>query len=83
MGNMDITTSVSSKLIIVITVRTVIIFKISAIIVNKPWEKILAIVSISFTVLVTSLPTAFLSKKDILNLIIFLKTLTLKSLITF
>ena len=65
------TTRVSSQLITNITIKTVSILSISAIIVNKPWEKILAIVSISLTVLVTSLPTALLSKKDILNFIIF------------
>ena len=49
---------------------------------NKPWEKILAIVSISLTDLVTKRPIAVLSKYAILKFIILSNNLSLRSFIT-
>ena len=59
---MENTIKESFKFIMIIIIITTAILSKSAIIINNPWEKILAIVSTSFTALVTNLPTADLSK---------------------
>ena len=55
---MENTIKESFKFIMIIIIITTAILSKSAIIINNPWEKILAIVSTSFTALVTNLPTA-------------------------
>ena len=61
-GNTDKATNAKRQFIANITKITTNIFKISLTIINTPWVKKLAMVSISETTLVTSLPTEVVSK---------------------